>query len=130
MSRGLGKRQREILEKLEHHRDHPRDYNGVWQRHRAVRIDRSQSPRKLVMEPLDPPVYHEKPEYRRDRFPEWMTVRELAGLRSNDFHDHHSSAVEATRRAVRTLEAAGLVQTKMIWRNNHGQKQLGVRLAP
>jgi hypothetical protein len=43
-------------------------------------------------------------------------------------HCHHLSDVEATRRAVRKLEAAGLVETTMIYRNDQGQRQIGVRL--
>jgi hypothetical protein len=113
MSKGLGRRQREILRKLEHYRDHPPDYNGVWLRNWRTGEQ----------------VYHEYPKWRHDHYPEWMTVRELAGLRVNDLHCARTSDVENTRRAVRKLEAAGLVETKMIWRNDHGQCQIGVRLA-
>jgi hypothetical protein len=79
---------------------------------------------------LDEPVYRELPPERRDRYPDWITVRELAGLSPDDWHTRHSSDVESTRRAVRELEAAGLVETQMIWRGGQrGQRQIGVRLA-
>lgn len=128
MSRGLGSRQREILAKLAAHRDNPPDYNGYWQHHKCVGTDRSVTPHRFIYEPLKRPRYHEKPKWMHDRHPEWMTVRELAGLRPNDLHCHASSDVEATRRAVRKLEIAGLVDTKMIWRNQRGQRQLAARL--
>jgi hypothetical protein len=113
MSKGLGQRQRDILAKLAQHRDHPPDYNGRWHKHYKT----------------GERIYSEKPQRTHDRYPQWMTVRELAGLSPNDMHCHYSSDVEATRRAVRTLEAAALVETKMIRRNQGGQRQIGVRLA-
>jgi hypothetical protein len=113
MSKGLGQRQRDILAKLAQHRDDPPDYNGSWFKHYKT----------------GERIYREKPQWMHDRYPQWMTVRELAGLPPHDFHCWYSSDVEATRRAVRTLEAAGLVETKMIWRNQRGQRQIGVRLA-
>jgi hypothetical protein len=129
VSKGLGRRQREILAKLADHRDNPPDYNGWWLRQRVIRLDRREgAPAQLAWEPLDPPVYREKPKWMHDQNPDWMTVRELAGLAVSDLHSWHSSDVEATRRAVRKLEAAGLVETKMIWRNEKGQCQIGVRL--
>jgi hypothetical protein len=82
-----------------------------------------------VHEALDPPVWRKYPKRMHDQYPEWMTVRELAGLSAHERHFGHSSDIEATRRAVRKLEAAGLVETKMVWRNERGQCQIGVRLA-
>jgi hypothetical protein len=123
MSKGLGSRQRDILAKLTQHRDHPPDYNGRWQHRRMIAVDGQPQ-----WEQLDPPVYCEYPGWMRDPYPEWMTVRELAGLRVEDLHCRRSSDVEATRRAVRKLEAAGLVETKPIWRHGRGQRQIGVRL--
>ena len=98
MSKGLGKRQRDILAKLAEHRDNPPDYNAR--------------------------LWH---EYYRDKYPAWMTVKELAGFKP--YERFRWSHVELTRRAVRKLEAAGLVETRLIWRNEMGQRQLGVRLA-
>ena len=98
MSKGLRKRQRDILAKLAEHRDNPPDYNAR--------------------------LWH---EYYRDKYPTWMTVKELAGI--NPYERFRWSDVELTRRAVRKLEAAGLVETRLIWRNEMGQRQLGVRLA-
>ena len=46
-----------------------------------------------------------------DRYPEWVTVRELAWLRADDTHTDNRPDVEATRRAVRALEAAELVES-------------------
>jgi hypothetical protein len=112
MSKGLGARQRDILAKLAQHRDYPADYNGFWFIHRKTGRW----------------TYGEHPKHRHDRYPEWMTVRELAGLTLNETHCHRASDIESTRRAVRTLEAAGLVETKKIWRGDHGQAQIGVRL--
>jgi hypothetical protein len=132
MSKGLGKRQRDILAKLAEHRDNPPDYNGRWYTH--IRTGER--------------MYRAVPESRRDRYPEWMTVAELAGRTrerelarivrplvsrwrgelSTRLLREYSSGVESTRRAVRKLEAAGLVETRWISRNNVGQRQLGVRL--
>jgi hypothetical protein len=99
MPKGLGKRQRDILAKLAEHRDNPPNYN----------------PSSLS-------------KWRHDKYPEWMTVRELAGPSANAMHCHHLSDVESTRRAVRKLEVAGLVQTQMIRRDERGMRQIGVRL--
>jgi hypothetical protein len=111
VSKGLGRRQREILAKLANHRDNPPDYNGhdSWHKHWKT----------------GEPMYSELPKSRYDQYPEWMTVRELADLPVNDFH---RSDVESTRRAVHKLEVAGLVETTMICRNQQGQPQIGVWL--
>jgi len=55
--------------------------------------------------------------------------QQLAGVGVNEMHCHRSSDVESTRRAVRKIEAAGLVETRMIYRNDRGMRQIGVRLA-
>jgi hypothetical protein len=104
MSKGLGKRQRDILAKLAQHRDTPPDYNH----------DSRYWPEEMQ-------------RYSRDRYPEWMTVRELAGVDPGRWRPDWSD-VESTRRAVRKLEAAGLVETRYVWRNQYGQRQIGVRL--
>jgi hypothetical protein len=52
-----------------------------------------------------------------------------SGVGVNEMHCHRSSDVESTRRAVRKLEAAGLFETRMIYRNDRGIRQIGVRLA-
>jgi ribosomal protein S19E (S16A) len=115
MSKGLGKRQRDILAKLAQHRENPPDYNGHWFTH--IRTGER--------------TYRQRPEWAHDRYPEWMTVSELARIpsprRGRPPTTTHSDA-ESTRRAVRTLEAAGLVQTRIIYRNNRGFRQIGVRL--
>jgi hypothetical protein len=89
VSRGLGRRQRDILARLADHREL---------------------------------------NHYTNRPPQWVTVRELAGLHAADPYWHHASQVEATRRAVRGLEAAGLVETRLIHRDDRNQPQLGVRL--
>jgi hypothetical protein len=90
VSRGLGRRQREILARLAGHRDLNR---------------------------------------YTDRPPQWVTVRELAGLGAADPYGCHAPEVEATRRAVRGLEAAGLVEVRLVRRDGAGQAQLAARLA-
>jgi hypothetical protein len=134
MTRGLGRRQREILAKLAAHRDHPTDYDAWLRRHveraraavavAAVEHRPAGRARRRIEEAERLARSH------ADRYPEWVTVRELAGLRDGDTHIDNRPDVEATRRAVRALEAAGLVEVRMIHRNEHGQAQLGVRLAP
>src|SRR6516165_12152389 len=112
MSKGLGKRQRDILAKLAEHRANPPDYNGNGSWHKHWKTGK--------------PIYSELPKSRHDQYPGWMTMRELAGLPVNDMHNWHSSDVESTRRAVHKLEAAGLVETTTICRNQRGQCQIGV----
>ncbi|OBH84385.1 hypothetical protein [Mycobacterium sp. E2989] len=121
MSKGHGSRQRDILAKLQQHRDHPRDYNAWLAKTRPWFRGADADERH---------AYYVK--WYTDHNPEWVTLRELAGCdpRSRSFNDRPNwSDVESIRRAVRKLESEGLVETKMIWRNQHGQKQLGVRLA-
>ena len=89
VSRGLGRRQREILARLAGHRDLNR---------------------------------------YTDRPPQWVTVRELAGLHTADPYGCHLPEVEATRRALRGLEAAGLVEVRKVRRDGAGHHQLGARL--
>ena len=118
MSRGYGKRQRDILAKLAQHRDNPPDYNrrlGL-----MIRGDDPQAVERLRL----------YVEHHVDRYPQWMPVAELAGKRRprNGRPYTDASDVAAIRRAVRNLEAAGLVETRYIWRNNRGQRQIGVRL--
>jgi hypothetical protein len=90
MSRGLGRRQRDILAKLADHRDL---------------------------------------NHYTNRPAQWVTVRELAGLHVGDPYGCHASEVEATRRALRGLEAAGLVEVRLVRRDGAGQPQLAARLA-
>jgi hypothetical protein len=133
MSRGPGRRQREILAKLAAHRDHPTDYDAHLRR--AVELARAAAAVDAVNR--GQPAHHHRRRVEEaerlarthaDRYPEWLTVRELAGLRPDDPHTAHRPDVEATRRAVRSLQAAGLVEVRMIHRNQRGQSQLGVRL--
>jgi hypothetical protein len=132
MSRGPGRRQREILAMLAAHRDHPTDYDAHLRR--WLELARADAAVAAV-------DFREHTGHRRriedaerlvrshaDRYPEWVTVRELAGLRADDTHTDNRPDVEATRRAVRALEAAGLVEVRLIHRNQRGQRQLGVRL--
>jgi hypothetical protein len=119
MSKGLGKRQREVLEKLEQHRDHPPDYN-----------ERAREAAEHHPEIRERVLRHCSEEY-----PEWMTVTELAGGTCGWWGVHPDPSDRASvYRAVRKLEALGLVETKHIWRKHwgwkigDGAKQLGVRL--
>jgi hypothetical protein len=65
---------------------------------------------------------------------EWMTVRELVDERPNRWGHpvHRYSDIESTRRAVRKLEAAGLVETRLMkelgptWRLEE-QQRFGVQ---
>jgi hypothetical protein len=65
-----------------------------------------------------------------NRPPQWVTLRELAGLRDHDPYRHRASDVEATRRALRGLVAAGLVEVRLVRLDGAGQQKLGARLAP
>ena len=133
VSRGLGHRQREILAELAAHRDHPRDFDA----HLRREVDLARAAAAVAAVDRGQPAHHhrtrvEEAEHHAaryaDRYPEWLTVRELAGLRPDDTHTANRPDVEATRRAVRALEAAGLVEVRTIHRNERGQAQLGVRL--
>ena len=118
MSRGLGARQRAILAALAQHRDHPPDYDAAvrrWAASHRARGEHDWAERTLRQD--------------SDRFPEWISVSELAGGYPGRGID--DSQRESVRRAVRALEAAGLVQTRTIRRHGQrGQAQLGVRLTP
>ena len=122
------------LAELAAHRDHPRDYDAHLRR--RVELARADVAVAAVDRRPAGPAWRRVEKAERlarshaDRYPEWVTVRELAGLRDGDTHIDNRPDVEATRRAVRALEAAGLVEVRMIHRNEHGQAQLGVRLAP
>ena len=122
------------LAELAAHRDHPRDYDTHLRR--RVELARADVAVAAVDRRPAGPAWRRVEKAERlarshaDRYPEWVTVRELAGLRDGDTHIDNRPDVEATRRAVRALEAAGLVEVRMIHRNEHGQAQLGVRLAP
>ncbi|HSS25655.1 MAG TPA: hypothetical protein VLL82_14940 [Mycobacterium sp.] len=140
MSKGLGDRQRTILARLAIHRDEP------WTRPNYNRMVRYRGSRRGIPAEgdqvtlrhadgtawiLGAPEYVDVPESMRDRYPEWVTISELArgtNLRTGEPSGPLPSDVESTRRAVHTLEAAGLVETRMIRRRNRGPLQLGVRL--
>ena len=118
MSKGLGARQRDVLAKLAQHQDNPPDYDAQTRRVVERWRDRELAERYL--------------RSRTERYPEWMTVAELAGQRLKRFDGTFTSDpsdVESTRRAVRKLEVVGLVETRWVWRHGlNGQRQLGVRL--
>lgn len=119
MSKGLGRRQRDILAKLAAHHDNPPDYNGSWvEQHKLERDDNGVQHWHGTGEW----VHHKHPEWMHDRYPQWMTVAELVSV-------NRDADVESTRRAVRNLETAGLVETRYIWRGGQrGQRHIGIQL--
>jgi hypothetical protein len=62
------------------------------------------------------------------RSPQWVTLRELAGLVAADLYRHHRAEVEATRRALHGLAAAGLVELALVRPEWAEQTQLSARL--
>lgn len=81
------------------------------------------------------------PKSVHDRYLEWMTVNELAGRHTQGCdgpqepenltllcYSHRDTDIASVYRAVRKLEAAGLVETKIIQRNNMGAHKLAARL--
>ena len=71
--------------------------------------------------------YHEL-HRRTDRPARWVTVRELAGLGAADPYGRQVVEVEMTRRALRGLAAAGLVELALVRLDGSAQQQLGARL--
>jgi hypothetical protein len=127
MPKGLGRRQRDILAKLAAHRDNPPEALDARLGPQADWVARHGPPeefadrRRRCLE-----VMLEWHRLHPDPYPEWMTVAELADATNNRRAGDRD--VKSTRRAVRSLEAAGLVETRHIRRNERGQRQLGVRL--
>jgi hypothetical protein len=62
------------------------------------------------------------------RPPQWIPLRELAGLDGADRYRQNVPAVEATRRALRSLVAAELVEVALVRLDGAGQQQLAARL--
>jgi hypothetical protein len=73
-------------------------------------------------------VEHHELARLTERPPRWITVRELAGLLAADAYGHHLAALATTRRALRALEAAGLVELALVRLEGSAQTQLGARL--
>jgi hypothetical protein len=71
---------------------------------------------------------HHELARRTDREPQWVTLRELAGLLAADLYRHHHAEVESTRRALRGLAAAGLIELALVRPEWAAQTQLGARL--
>ena len=77
---------------------------------------------------LDHLAAHHELARRTGREPQWVTLRELAGLVAAEAYRHHRAEVESTRRALRGLAAAGLVELALVRLDGSAQQQLGARL--
>jgi hypothetical protein len=77
---------------------------------------------------LDHLAAHHELARRTGREPQWVTLRELAGLVAAEAYRHHRAEVESTRRALRGLAAVGLVELALVRPQWAAQEQLGARL--